>query len=130
MIVAVKLVFTAATLAYLVGFLNRTRNNPFHQKMMLLGFVLTLGIAVVLIVGVHVFGSTYAPAQWLVGLAGGDAGAKGVLIAHRALSTLTLVVLIMQIVTGWRRHPWHHRLYRAVVPLWCASYLTGLVIFV
>lgn len=130
MILAVKLVFTAATLAYAAGYWFRVRNNPLHQKLMLTGFLFTLGIAVVLIVGVHGFGGTYGPAPWLVRTVGGESAAHGVLIAHRALATVTLLCLITQIVTGLRRHPLHPRLARATLPLWLLAYVTGLVIFV
>jgi uncharacterized membrane protein YozB (DUF420 family) len=108
----------------------RHRNNPLHQKLMLLGFVLTLGIAVVLVVGVYGFDATYGPAAWLVSATGSEAGARIVLITHRAVATITLVVLILQIITGLRRHPLHHRLFKAVVPLWLLTYVSGLTIFV
>jgi uncharacterized membrane protein YozB (DUF420 family) len=130
MIIAVKLVFAAATLAYLVGFVNRTRNNALHRRMMVLGFLLTLGIAGVLLVGVYGFHASYGPAGWLLALTGGARPAQWVLLAHRAVATLTLLVLITQILAGVRRHPLHRRLYRAVVPLWVVTLVSGLVLFV
>lgn len=130
MIVAVKLVFSAATLAYALGLMLRHSNNRLHQMMMGLGFLLTLGIAVVLVVGVYGFGSTYAPAQWLIGLAGGEGGARIVLLIHRGFATVSLLLLIAQIVAGLRRHPLHKRLYKVVIPAWIISYISGLFFFV
>ena len=130
MIIAVKLVFTAATLCYLAGFQMRIRNNDLHRKLMALGFVLTLGIAVVLLAGVYGFNATYAPAGWLIDAVGGEAGARIVLLIHRGVATLTLIVLIVQIVAGVRRLPLHKRLYKAVIPLWLITYVSGLTIFI
>jgi len=130
MILAVKLVFSAATLAYAWGYCNRIRNNALHRRLMALGFVLTLGIAVTLLVGVYGFHSTYGPAGWLVDLAGGAEAARKVLLAHRAVASLTLAILIAQIALGVWRHPLHRRLFRVVAPLWLISFVTGLVIFV
>ena len=130
MILAVKLVFSAATLAYALGYFNRIRNNDLHRRLMALGFVLTLSIAVTLMVGVYGFHSTYGPAEWLVDLAGGAGAARKVLLAHRAVASLTLAILIAQIALGVWRHPLHRRLFRVVAPLWLISFVTGLVIFV
>ena len=130
MIIAVKLVFSAATLVYLLGLYFRRRNNALHRKLMGLGFILTLGIAIVLVVGVYGFGGTYAPAEWLVRAAGGQTGARAVLLTHRGFATLTLALLIVQIVAGMRRHPLHLRLYKAVIPTWLITYISGLIIFV
>ena len=130
MIILVKLVFAAATLAYLLGYLNRVRNNALHRRLMVLGFLLTLGIAVTLLAGVYGFHSTYGPAAWLVELAGGLKPAQRVLLAHRALASVTLLLLIAQIVTGMTRHPLHRRLVHIVVPLWLVSFSSGLVLFV
>ncbi len=130
MIIVVKLVFAAATLAYALGYFNRIRNNALHRRLMALGFLLTLGIAVALLVGVYGFHSTYGPAGWLVDLSGGAGPARIVLLAHRAVASLTLLFLIAQIVTGVWRHPLHRRLFRIVIPLWLISFATGLVIFV
>ena len=130
MIILVKLVFTAATLCYALGFANRHRNNPLHQKLMISGFILTLGIAVVLVAGVQIFGATYAPAGWLINVAGGDQGAQTVLIVHRLFATVALLFLIAQVITGWRRHPLHRRLFRPVIVLWLVTYVSGLTIFV
>ena len=129
MIVAVKLVFTLATLLYVIGFAMRIRNNALHRKLMATGFVLTAAIAVVLVIGVNVFGATYGPADWLLTAAGGETGARGVLIAHRIVATVTFLCLLAQVITGWRRHPLHHRLYKAVVPLWLITYVSGMTIF-
>lgn len=130
MIVAVKLVFTAATLCYFIGFLMRIRNNDLHRKLMALGFVLTLFIAVVLLVGVYGFSATYAPAGWLIDVAGGEAGGRTVLLVHRGVASLTFVVLIVQIASGMLRLPLHKRLYTTVISLWLISYVSGLVVFV
>ncbi|MEE8397220.1 MAG: DUF420 domain-containing protein [bacterium] len=130
MILTVKLVFTAATLAFMVGFSLRRSNNALHRRLMLLGALLTAGIAVVLVAGVYIFGETYGPAGWLVEAAGSEARARGVLVAHRLLATVTLVCLLTQVVAGLRRSPLHKRLYKAVIPLWFLTYGSGLVVFV
>ncbi|MEE8435043.1 MAG: DUF420 domain-containing protein [bacterium] len=130
MILLVKLVFTAATLCYAVGFANRHRNNPLHQRLMISGFLLTLAIAVVLVVGVQIFGASYAPAGWLVRVAGGEQAAGTVLIIHRLVATVALLFLIAQIFAGLRRLPLHRRLFRPVIVLWLITYTSGLVIFV
>lgn len=130
MILLVKLVFTAATLCYVLGFANRHRNNPLHQRLMIAGFLLTLAIAVVLVVGVQVFDAGYGPAGWLVRVTGGEQNARIVLIIHRLVATVALLFLIAQIVTGLRRMPLHRRLFRPVIVLWLITYASGLVIFV
>ncbi|MCH8075762.1 MAG: DUF420 domain-containing protein [SAR324 cluster bacterium] len=130
MILLVKLVFTAATLCYAVGFANRHRNNPLHRRLMISGFLLTLAIAVVLVVGVQIFDATYAPAEWLVSVTGGEQAAGTVLIVHRLVATVALLFLIAQIVTGLRRLPQHKWLFRPVIALWLVTYVSGLTIFV
>ncbi len=129
MILLVKLFMSIATVFYVVGLTQRHRNNPLHRKLMLAGFGCTVGIAVVLVVGVQIFGAGYGAALWLVDLAGGEEGAGRVLIIHRIFATLTLLLLIAQIIAGLRRHPIHRRLYLAVVPTWLITYLSGMVIF-
>lgn len=130
MIVAVKLVFTVATLFYIAGYSMRIRNNALHQKLMGLGFACTLGIAVTLLVGVYGFDGTYSAAMWLEDMAGGAEGARAVLLTHRGVATLTLLVLIVQILAGLKRHPLHKRLFKVLIPLWIVTYVSGLVIFV
>jgi uncharacterized membrane protein YozB (DUF420 family) len=129
MIAAVQAVMSAATLAYALGYWLRHRDNLWHRRLMALGFVFTLAIAVVLVAGVHLYGATYGPADWLVQALGGDRPARVVLIVHRGLATLTFLLLAAQVYTGWRRLPLHHRLHRAVVPLWLLSYVSGMFIF-
>ena len=130
MIILVKLVFTAATLCFVLGYANRFRNNPLHQRLMISGFLLTLAIAVVLVVGVYGFGESYAAAGWLVRLTGSEQGARIVLIIHRLVATVALLFLIIQIVTGLRRMSLHRRLHRPLIALWLVTYLSGLTIFV
>lgn len=129
MIVAIKLVMSAATLIYAVGLVYRHRDNARHRRLMALGFAVTLTIAVALVVGVHVFGSTYGAAVWLV-QAAGRAGAETVLLVHRGVATVTLLALVAQVVTGALRHPAHGALARVTVPLWLLSYVSGMFIFV
>ena len=129
LILSVQIVMTAATVCFVAGLRVRHTNNPLHRKLMLAGFLLTIGIAVVLVVGVHAFGLSYSPAGWLVAGVGSEEAARGVLIAHRLVATLTLLVLLGQVITGIRRHPAHRWLYMAVVPLWLVSYVSGLFIF-
>lgn len=129
MIVLVQAVMTAATLCFAFGYAQRIRNNALHRRWMATGIVLTAGIAVVLVIGVHVFGATYGPSPWLVDLLGSEGAAWRVLRAHRVLASVTFLVLAAQGVTGWRRHPLHRRLWRLAVPLWIASYGSGMIIF-
>lgn len=128
LILLVQIVMTAATLCYAAGLAVRHSNNPLHRALMLTGFGFTLGIAVVLVVGVHVFGATYGPAEWLVGM-GNHGFAYGVLIAHRLLATVTFLLLVAQVITGIRRQPAHHWLFKPVIPLWLLTYVSGMVIF-
>ena len=129
MILLVQAVMTAATICFVAGYTQRHRNNPLHRRLMALGFLLTVLIAVVLVAGVHLFGAGYGPADWLVAATGGEEPARAVLIAHRALATLTFLALLAQVITGWRRHPLHHRLWRLAIPLWLLSYVSGMAIF-
>ncbi len=128
-IALIQIFMSAATASFAAGYHFRHRNNALHRKLMLLGLLLTVGIAVVLVVGVHVFDATYGPAPWLVDLAGGEEGARVVLVLHRIFASVTLVLLLVQVVTGIRRLPLHRRLYKVVVPAWLVSYATGMVIF-
>ena len=130
MILAVKLIFTLSTLLFMAGYAMRRRNNDLHRHLMAWGFAAAVSIAVVLVVGVYFFGGTYAPAEWLVELTGGDAGARAVLLAHRGVATLTFLLLLTQVILGLRRHPLHRKLHRAVIPLWFVSYGSGLIVFV
>lgn len=129
MIPIVKAVMSAATLCFALGYTQRFRNNALHRRLMALGFLLTLSIALVLVAGVHLFGATYGPAPWLSALLGGEGPARAVLTAHRALATVTLLALLAQVISGWRRHPLHRRLHRWVVPLWLITYASGMTIF-
>jgi len=129
MILLVQAVMTAATVCFALGYVQRFRDNARHRAWMAAGIVLTIGIAVVLVAGVHLFGATYGPAPWLIDLMGGEAPARQVLSAHRALATLTFLALVAQGFAGWRRHPLHRRLWRLVIPLWIASYGSGMIIF-
>ena len=128
-VVLLQIVMSAATVCFAAGFAVRHSNNALHRKLMATGFVLTAAIAVVLVIAVNVFGATYGPADWLLTAAGGETGARGVLIAHRIVATVTFLFLLAQVITGWRRHPLHHRLYKAVVPLWLITYVSGMTIF-
>jgi uncharacterized membrane protein YozB (DUF420 family) len=129
MIAWVQAAMTAATLCYAAGLAVRHRNNPLHRGLMLIGFAFTAGMALALVAGVHLFGATYGPADWLVEAMGGEDAARGVLIAHRMLATVTLLLLAAQVVSGWRRHPLHRRQFRPVIALWLATYASGIVIF-
>ena len=130
MIIAVKIVFSLATLAFIAGLRVRRSNNQLHKRFMILGFILTLSIAMILIAGVHLFNQTYGPAQWLVEISGGINQAKNVLIAHRVFSTIALLFLVTQVITGIVKNPLHRVLVKFVIPFWSISFFTGLVIFV
>lgn len=130
MIFSVKLVMTLATLTYAFGYAMRHRNNSLHRKVMATGFVLTLAIAVILVVGVQVFGAGYRPAFWLVEWMGGEGRARIVLLVHRGLATVTLLLLITQVVSGIRRFPLHARLHVFTIAAWLISYVSGMFIFV
>ena len=130
MIFLVKIVMTAATLCYATGLTMRHRNNDLHRKLMFVGFLLTGGIAVVLVVGVNIFGATYGPSLWLISLTGGEGNARWVLIIHRIFATLTLLLLMAQVYAGIRRLPYHKKLYKAVIPTWLITYISGLSIFI
>lgn len=129
-ILSVKLVMTFATLAYAFGYAMRHRNNSLHRLSMSLGFLLTLGIAVVLVVGVQAFGAGYRPAYWLVEWLGSDSRARMVLLVHRGIATVALLLLIAQVVSGIRRLPLHGRLYPFTIIAWIVSYVSGMFIFV
>lgn len=129
MIFAVKLLMTLATLCYAIGYAARRRDNWLHRRIMFAGFLLTLGIAVILVAGVHGFGATYRPAYWLVRAAGGPERAGGVLIVHRVIASTTLVALAAQVISGLRRDPLHGRLYPYTIGLWLISYVSGMFIF-
>lgn len=130
MIILVKIVMTAATLCYAAGLAMRHRNNDLHRKLMAAGFILTAGIAVVLVAGVNIFGATYGPSPWLISLTGGEGDARVVLIIHRIFATLTLLLLMAQVYAGIRRLPYHKTLFKAVIPTWLITYISGLSIFI
>lgn len=129
MILAVKVVMTLATLCFAIGYAARQRDNRLHRRMMLAGFVLTLSIAVILVVGVHGFGAAYRPAYWLARAAGGPERAQWVLIMHRLLASVALVALVAQVVSGLRRDPLHRRLYPYTIGLWLVTYVSGMYLF-
>ena len=129
LLVWVRAVMTAATICFAAGLVVRRSNNALHRKLMMAGFVLTIGIAVVLVVGVNVFGESYGPADWLTALMGGEGPAGGVLIAHRIFATLTFLALLVQVLAGIRRLSYHRRLGAVVIPLWLVTYVSGLFIF-
>ena len=128
-VLLVQIFMSAATLCYAAGFAVRHSNNDLHRKLMGLGFLLTLGIAVVLVAGVHLFDAKYGPALWLIDLAGGESNAGIVLIAHRIFATVTLLLLLTQVYSGLRRLSIHHQVYKALVPAWLITYLSGMFIF-
>ncbi len=129
-ILTVKLVMSLATLVYAFGYAMRHRDNLLHRRAMALGFCLTLAIAAVLVIGVQGFGATYRPAYWLVEWLGGEQQARVVLLVHRGWATLSLLLLIAQVVSGVRRLPLHHRLYPFTIAAWIVSYVSGMFIFV
>ena len=129
MIFAVKVVMSVATLLYAIGYTLRRRNNLWHRRVMLLGFLATLAIAVVLVVGVQVYGSGYHPAFWLVDALGTERRAAIVLLVHRGVATVTLLLLIAQVVSGWRRLPLHRRLYPFTIGFWLIAFVSGMFIF-
>ena len=130
MIIAVKLVMTIATVLFALGLYQSKKNINLHRLYMKLGFLSTLSIAVVLVVGVHFFGATYGPAGWLVKVFGSESTAGIILVLHRFFATVTLGFLITQVVTGIIRHPLHLKIYRYVIITWLISYTSGLVLFV
>jgi uncharacterized membrane protein YozB (DUF420 family) len=129
MIFTVKLVMTLATLCFAIGYAARRRDNRMHRRVMFVGFLLTVSIAVILAVGVNVFGASYRPAYWLVRGAGGPERAHWVLIAHRMIAAAALIVLGAQVVSGLRRDPLHLRLYPYAIALWLIAYISGMFIF-
>jgi uncharacterized membrane protein YozB (DUF420 family) len=128
-IFTVKLIMSLATLCFAFGYALRHRNNLAHRKIMAAGFVLTIAIALVLVVGVQAFGATYRPAFWLVEWLG-DARAHIVLLVHRAIATVTFLLLAAQVVSGIRRIPLHNRIYPFTILTWIISYVSGMFIFV
>lgn len=130
MILSVKLVMSLATLVYAFGYAMRHRNNPLHRASMGLGFLLTLSIAVVLVVGVQGFGAGYRPAFWLVEWMGGEQRARTVLLVHRGIATVTLLLVLAQVFSGVRRLPLHRRLHPFTIGAWIVSYVSGMFIFV
>ena len=118
-----------ATLCFAFGYAMRHRDNLRHRQMMAAGFIVTLGIAVVLVVGVQVYGAAYRPAYWLVEWLG-DARAHTVLLIHRAIATVTLLLLIAQVFSGIRRLPLHKVIYPFTIGAWLISWVSGMFIFV
>ena len=104
--------------------------HPLPRRLLLSGFLLTLAIAVVLVVGVQIFDATYAPAEWLVSVTGGEQAAGTVLIVHRLVATVALLFLIAQNVTGLRRRPPPNCLFRPVGAPWLATYVSALPVVV
>lgn len=129
MILAVKILMTGATLFLLLGFRLARSDRDRHRRWMLAGLVTFIGIAVALVLGVHVFEQSYGPAVWCVRLLG-EQGAWFLLKLHRGLATLSGVLLVMKAVSGWKRRPIHPRMGSATLALWLASYASGLVLFV
>ncbi len=129
MILAVKALMSLATLVYAAAYAMRRRNNWLHRRLNLLGFGLTLAIAVVLAVGVRFLGASYRPAYWLVEALGREDRAWIVLQVHRGWASLTLVLLITQVVAGLRRAPLHRKLAPWVIAAWLISYVSGSFIF-
>lgn len=121
---------TLATLCYAFGYAMRHRNNLLHRRAMALGFCLTLAIAAVLVVGVQGFGAGYRPAYWLVEWSGGEQRARFILLVHRSLATVSLGLLIAQVVSGIRRLPLHRLLHPFTIAGWIISYVSGMFIFV
>jgi uncharacterized membrane protein YozB (DUF420 family) len=128
-IFTIKAFMSLATLCYAFGYALRHRNNALHRRIMAGGFVLTIAIAVVLVVGVHFFGASYRPAFWLVESLG-EARAHTVLLIHRAIATLTFLLLALQAISGARRLPLHSKLYPFTILTWIISYISGMFIFV
>ena len=129
MIFGVKLCMTLATLCFAFGYALRHRDNRRHRQLRLVGFGLTVAIAVVLVAGVQGFGATYRPAFWLIEWLG-ETGARTVLLVHRAIATGAFLLLATQVYSGARRLPLHAALYPFTVLAWIVAYVSGMFIFV
>ncbi|MDH4122346.1 MAG: DUF420 domain-containing protein [Deltaproteobacteria bacterium] len=129
MILFIQLGMTAATVLFAVGLWHRHRNNALHRKLMATGMGVFLSTAVGLVAWVNLAGATYAPAPWLVELAGGEPQARRVLTAHRGLATLAFIWMALTAHAGAKRLPRHKQMAPWAVVLWLAAYGSGLVIF-
>ncbi len=129
MILAVKWLMTLATVLIVVGYSVVGKNLQLHRRLMISGLVSFLGIAVVLVLGVQVYGATYEPAAWAVRLFGGE-GSANLLIAHRVVATISALLLLAQAWSGWKRRRIHPRMARLTLVLWLVSYVSGSCLFV
>ncbi len=129
MILVVKCLMTFATVLFVVGYRVAGKHDQLHRRLMISGLVSFLGVAMVLVVGVHVYGATYEAAAWAVRLFGGR-GSLNLLIAHRGVATISALLLLAQAWTGWKRRSVHPRMARLTLALWLVSYISGSFLFV
>lgn len=125
--VLVKLLFSGATLAFLLGFAPRWAATAAGRRRMTLGLALAVAGALVATLGLAQPGVEPVPARWALGLAGD--GVRWLLLAHAVLTGLALLGLGAEVVTGLLRRALHGLASMAIMALWLATYALGMFLY-
>lgn len=128
-ILMLKISMTIISFVMLLGHSQARHNNLNHRRLMMAAFGLTLVVFPVFLIAVYGFDVTYKPAAWLTRVLGSPEEGWKFLTAHRVVSSVTFLVMCVQVATGVLRHPLHKRLHWVVVVLWSITYISGIVLF-
>jgi hypothetical protein len=109
----------ASVMLFFAAWFFRTRNNPLHRRLAILGVVFNLVSSIYLVYAVRIAGFDM-PARF------GDT----VVTAHRLFATLMAVMMLVMLWSGIRRRRGLHvALHRIFLPGYTLTYISGLAIF-
>ncbi len=134
MAVTLKLLLSAATLCFALGYASRhrdnrgNRGNSTHRHWMMWGLALAWTVPIVWGAG-GVLGVNLRPGYWLIDLLGGEGRAHLLAGFQKGMTMLALLVLGFQGWLGLRRAPLRRTLSYAVILLWLCSYVTGMFFY-
>jgi hypothetical protein len=130
LIVLSKLILSAATFCFCIGYAARWRANALHRRWMALGVALVWLAVGVQVLGRAGLGLALPPAYWLVEALGSEGAAAGAAATQQTLGLLALLLLTVQAVLGRLRHPLHRPVAMLALPLWLAVWVSALFAYV
>lgn len=131
MVVSLKLLLSAATLCFALGYAARPGGNrdiSVHRRWMARGLALAWSVPLVWGTG-WFLEVNIRPGYWLIDLLGGEARAHILTGFQQGITMLTLLLLGFQGWLGLRRALLHRTLAHGVILLWLLSYVTGMFFY-
>jgi len=129
LIVATKLLTSAATLVFALGYAARRRSPFHHRRWMAAGLALALAAPLLVAVGEWTLDSHLRTGYWLIDLLGSRDTAQWLTLGHRVFYGTALFLLGVQAVLGSLGHPAHRLLARIVIPLWLLTWVGAMFFY-